>query len=61
MMNVLRMELLLPLSFVIWICGAVAPATSAQATSGLELVNDDDLVQLIKEDEFLIVLFGKKV
>lgn len=56
----LRTEVFAPLLFclMIGLCGAIAAAT-AEATSGLESINDDDLVHLIKEEDFVIVLFGK--
>lgn len=41
----------------LFIVGAIAAA--AMATSGLESINDDDLVRLIKEEEFVIVLFSE--
>lgn len=51
-----RTGLFTPL-IVVAFCGAFAAA--AVATSGLEAITDDGIVNLIKEDEFVIVLFCK--
>lgn len=59
-MTELQSKTLLPLLVAAWLCGAIAPSTMAEATSGLVLINDDNLVQLIKDEEFVIVLFGKR-
>lgn len=48
-----RTEMLIGL----FIVGAIAAVTAA--TSGLDSYNDDDLVQLIKEEGFVIVLFSE--
>lgn len=47
------------LCVTLFVWGTIVPASTA--TSGLVSFNDDDLVQLIKEDEFVIVLFGKSL